>query len=315
LDFHGIKNLGLKFSGRKGWHIGIPFSAFPKKIQNIQIKDFFPEGPRIIASYLKEMIKKGLAERILEISSIKEISRSTGKPIQELVKNNEFDPYSVLEIDTVLISSRHLYRMAYSLHEISGLSSIVIRPEQLRAFHIGWAKPDRVVPKQFLPDTEEQEASELFIQALDWAARQEHKKPVIKKFNEVKPLRIEIKKEVFPPCIIKILDGIKQDGRKRALFILINFFRSLGTNFEKISELLKEWNKKNYVPLKESYIKTQLNWFKKQQVRLPPNCKQYYQDLAVCEPDFLCGKIKNPISYVPKKARLMCNEKRKSKKI
>ncbi len=304
LYFHGIKNIGLKFSGKKGWHIGIPASSFPSKIQNIEVKNFFPDGPRIIAAYLKEMIKKGLAERMLEMSSIKEISKSMDKPINELIENNEFNPFSVLEIDTVLISPRHLYRMAYSLHEVSGLSSIVIRPEQLRAFHIGWAKPERVLPKPFLPLTETDEAKELFIQSLDWLARQQQK--IVAQKKEFTPSKIkisEIKEEFFPPCIKNILQGVKQDGRKRALFVLINYFRSLTMPIDEVEKIVEKWNKKNYMPLREGYIKTQLNWFKRQTPKLPPNCRSYYQDLGICDPDTLCGKIKNPVTYITKKIR------------
>ncbi|UCD21098.1 MAG: hypothetical protein JSW08_00940 [archaeon] len=318
LYFHGIKKVGLKFSGKKGWHIGVPFEAFPKRVQNIDVKGFFPEGPRIIAAYLKDMIKKGLAERMLEMSSLKEISRSMGKPEKDLLDDkNQFNPYSVLEVDTVLISSRHLYRMAYSLHEVSGLSSIVIRPEQLRSFHIGWAKPERVLPKPFLPVPEKEEAKELLIQALDWVARQEQRKTFVKKekFSPVKTIKIkELKPELYPPCIQNILPGIKKDGRKRALFVLINYFRSLGMEFNDIEKILTDWNKKNYNPLRGGYVKTQLNWFKRQSVKLPPNCKNYYQDLGICFPDSLCNKIKNPVTYVVRKARFSKVRGKKAKK-
>jgi len=109
LYFHGIRNFGLKFSGGTGWHIGIAFDAFPSEINKKKIKNFFPEGPRMIAGYLKDMIKKELSLRILENSSLKEIAEATGKKIDELLdKNKEFDPFNVLEIDTILISPRHL---------------------------------------------------------------------------------------------------------------------------------------------------------------------------------------------------------------
>lgn len=316
LYFHSIRNFGLKFSGRKGWHIGLAFDAFPKKIQNIEVKDFFPQGPRIIASYLKEMIKKDLAERILEISTLKEISASTKKPINELLENNSFNPYSILEIDTVLIAPRHLYRAAYCLNELSGLVSCVIKPEQLEAFHPNWAKPERVVPQPFLKEVEKNEASELFLQAIDWYARKQkqEKKEVGKiKTVEVITKAAKIEPEVLPPCIKNILQGMKYDGRKRALFVLINFFRSLGMQFEELEKLVEEWNKKNYKPLRESYIRTQFNWFKRQEVKLPPNCKQYYEDLAVCDPDSLCGKLKNPVTYVLRKIKLQKRKKARKK--
>ena len=32
LQFHDVNNISLKFSGGKGFHIGVPFSSFPEKI-------------------------------------------------------------------------------------------------------------------------------------------------------------------------------------------------------------------------------------------------------------------------------------------
>jgi len=315
LYFHGVRNFGLKFSGGSGFHLGLKFGAFPEKINEIKIRNFFPEGPRLIANYLKDMIKNDLAKRILEINNIKDISKSTGKSIGALIdKEKKFNPYSILEIDTVLIAPRHLYRMAYSLHEKTRLASVVIKPGQLKEFHPAWAKPERVFVKPFMPEPEKNEAKELLIQAMDWKARQNAKKhreeTEEKKKNYDHKTRIKITKlstNMFPPCIKSILGGMKQDGRKRALFILINFFRSLGLEFETIEPKLKEWNKLNYRPLKENYVATQIQWFKKQEPRLPPNCSlsAYYLDLAICQPDFLCKKIKNPVSYVTRKARII----------
>ena len=320
LYFHGIRNFGLKFSGGTGWHIGIAFDAFPSEINKKKIKNFFPEGPRMIAGYLKDMIKKELSLRILENSSLKEIAEATGKKIDELLdKNKEFDPFNVLEIDTILISPRHLYRMAYSLHEKTGLASIVIKPEQIKLFHPSWAKPSRVYAKPFLPEPEPNEAKELLTQAFDWKAKKERKIELRKKTEEkgkkVKSMKIKkIDERILPPCIKEILSGMKYDGRKRALFILITFLRSIGLDFDEIENKVREWNKLNYKPLKESYIVTQLNWFKKQSLRLPPNCGfAYYQDLGICKPDSLCQKIKNPLAYVMKKSKILVKEKGKER--
>lgn len=310
LSFHNLTNFGLKFSGRKGWHIGVSFEAFPKKIQNIEVRNFFPEGPKIIISYLKEMIKKELAERILEISTLKEISAATGKKMEELMEKNFFNPYSVVEIDTVLIAHRHLYRCAYSLNEISGLVSCVIKPEQLKVFRTGWARPDEVAVRTFLKKPEKEEALELLLQALDWSAKKLKEEKEIKKPIKISKIS-SLKEEVLPPCIKKIMEGMKYDGRKRALFIMINFYRSLGVELEEIKKIIEDWNKKNYKPLPESYIKGQLQWFKKQEIKPPPNCTQsYYRDLGICDPDLLCKKIKNPLVYVLKKSKKQKNKKR-----
>lgn len=314
LKFHNIKNIGLKFSGGSGFHIGLAFDAFPAKLNDLSIKDFFPEGPRIIASYLKELIAKPLAQKILELNTLEEISKVTNKPLSNLLVNDNFNPFSILEIDTVLISSRHLFRMPYSLHERTGLASIVIRPSQLKAFHPGWAIPHRVLPKPFLPKPERNEAKELLMQALDWHARIQSRERQRGgqlygaeggKQKQIVILK-NIAQELYPPCIKKALAGMREDGRKRCLFILINFLRSLSLSMEDVEKKVEEWNKLNYKPLQRGYIVAQLDWYKNHKVMPPPNCdKSYYRDIGLCNPDFFCTKIKNPLSYISKRLRLL----------
>ncbi len=335
LFFHGIRNIGLKFSGGSGFHVGLSSEAFPEIVNGKKIKDMFPEGPRVIAAYLKSMIEAPLREHILNMSDPKDIAISIGKPVQLLYKGKEFNPFSVLEIDTILISPRHLYRAAYALNEKTGLVSIVIRPDKIKEFRLGWARPEYVLPQLFLKKPEKNEAKELVIQAFDWHAREEAKKKrdeLDKKMKEIEQRtsvgegsiqgsmrRTEIKitklsEEILPPCIKTILQGMKHDGRKRALFILLGFFRNLGLEFEDIQTRILEWNKKNYQPLRESYVRTQISWFRRQEKRLPPNCalQAYYKDIGVCMPDALCKRIKNPVNYVAVKIRPMPEKKRKA---
>ena len=109
-----------------------------------------------------------------------------------------------------------------------------------------------------------------------------------------------------------ILNGLK-DGRKRSLFILINFLTSVGWDYEKIEKLLWEWNKRNEEPLREVYILGQLRYHKQQRKKiLPPNCSNtmYYKDFQVCLPDNLCSKIKNPVNYSIRKTRYLNKEKK-----
>jgi len=302
LRFHGINNVGIKFSGGSGFHIGVAFEAFPSKINDIEIRNFFPNGPRIIAAYLKELIKSHLADHILELGTVKEISEKTG-----IKFDKGFDPFKIIGIDTVLISPRHLFRMPYSLHERTCLASIVINPDQIRDFHPGWANPNRVFPRQFLPKPEKDEAKGLVIQALDWWSKHNQKKEDDKMKSGKKEGRREtilkdVSPEKYPPCVNMMLNGMKQDGRKRALFILLNFLKSMNLNYDEVAKRVEEWNKKNYKPLKEGYIQAQLTWHQRQKPILPPNCdKPYYKDIGVCNPDGLCARIKNPVNYVSAK--------------
>ncbi|PIU88336.1 hypothetical protein COS64_04155 [archaeon CG06_land_8_20_14_3_00_37_11] len=90
------------------------------------------------------------------------------------------------------------------------------------------------------------------------------------------------------------------DGKKRALFILINYFKSANYSFEEIEKIVNKWNEKNKEPLRGSYVKSQLSWTKKQMSNyLPPNCNSlmYYKDIQVCLPDEICPNIKNPLNY------------------
>jgi DNA primase large subunit len=115
--------------------------------------------------------------------------------------------------------------------------------------------------------------------------------------------------ELFPPCMQLVLQGMK-DGKKRAMFVLINFLASVGWQPDAIEKKLDEWNVKNaevQEQLRETILKGRLRYHKQQSKTqkplLPPNClnKTYYVDMGVCKPDGLCAKIKNPVQYVKKK--------------
>ena len=291
LDFHGIKNLGIKFSGSKGMHIIVPCRAFPEKINNQETKSMFPEWPRIITLYLNSLIKPKLIDRITELTL-------KGK---SYIK--DFSEAEKVMPDLVLVSSRHLFRAPYSLHE-KGFASIVLEKEEIKNFQPKLADPLRVKIKNFYPQARENEARELLISALDWhkenQEKKEQEKPIKRKFEEVK---IDKSRIIYPPCVSEILKGM-QDGKKRALFILINYFKSLGLDFEEIEKRIAGWNEKNNPKLKEGYIQSQISWYKRQKKMLPPNCdKDYYKGIGVCNPDELCKLIKNPVNYTIKKQR------------
>jgi hypothetical protein len=64
LKLHGIENIGVKFSGSKGFHILVPWKAFPIDVYGQKTKNMFPEWPRIICEYLSEIIQPRLIEKI-----------------------------------------------------------------------------------------------------------------------------------------------------------------------------------------------------------------------------------------------------------
>ncbi|MBL7147408.1 MAG: hypothetical protein ISS82_01115 [Nanoarchaeota archaeon] len=313
LKFHDVKNISCKFSGNKGWHIGISFKALPNKINNQDIKLLFPETPKVIAEYLKNMIKEPLASKILEKYQIKELEKLVDKN-KKLLENNVFNPFSIVDIDTILISNRHLFRAPFSIHEKSSLISIPIKPEDILNFKKEQAKIENIKTDiEFLDDSKvkEGEASNLVIQAFDYYQKTQEKQEVKIK-REFEPIKNAIDSKHFPPCITNSLNKGLNDGKKRFLFILINFLKSTGYSIEKITEIINKWNKKNEQPLKQGYIQAQLTWHKKQKENiLPPNCSNlnYYKDIGICKPDNWCKFIKNPVNYSTRKIRILKQNK------
>lgn len=313
IKHHGVENVSCKFSGNHGFHIGVCFESFPEKVHDALTKNLFPEGPRRIASYLRDMIREHLVAELLKYDNgIDGIIKRTGKKFNELIKNNKFDPFTIIDIDTILISSRHLYRMPYSFNEKSGLISVPINPDKILEFNKIVAKPEnvRVSKFRFLDAAKSvpNEAKKLIVEAFDYENKiEEIKSKTEFRYEEIKEALPE---QFFPPCIKLILNGI-DDGKKRALFILVNFLTSVGWGYEKIEERLREWNKKNKEHLREVYLIGQIRYHKTHKGKvLPPNCsnKMYYQDFHVCKPDELCKKIKNPVNYSRRKTLYLKNK-------
>lgn len=316
LQYHDIKNVSVKFSGNHGFHIAVPFKAFPETINGIETKNLFPDGPRKIAAHLKTMITKKLGEDILkkEGGDWANIKQKTDLGDKELkLSNNELNVDNILKIDTILISPRHLYRMPYSFNEKSGLVSIPIKPEQILSFNKEHAQPEKVVVNLgFLEEKNNpNEARKLLITAFDAAPIKEEQKISLHQEKTFEGPATAVPEEYFPPCIKLILQGL-QDGKKRSLFVLINFLSSCGWEHDAIEKFLNEWNKKNPEPLRETILQTQIKYHKDNKKKmLPPNCAnaQYYQDLHVCKPDNFCKKIKNPANYALLKQKIVAKEK------
>ena len=232
---------------------------------------------------------------------MRRIVEKSGKKREDVFKNNEFDPFSVMGIDTIAIAPRHMIRAPYSLNEKKWLVSLPIHEKQLPNFTQEMAKPENVAYAdiKFLgSDAEAGSAAQLLVEAMDWwytkqiAQKAGEKASIVAfEFSEKVP------KERFPPCMQLILKGL-EDGRKRGLFALINFMKLAKWNWIEIESELKEWNNRNAKPLKSGYLQAQLSWHRRHAEKIPPpNCRDFYKDIAVCKPDFTCDRIKNPISY------------------
>jgi len=426
LDAHGIKHISCKFSGNKGFHVGVPFEVFPEKINDgiktTTISSWFPDGPKNVVLYLMhyiDSVKTGfeLSKTILKTDSLQDVAEKLGKTAQEIsanvcldcefiiktkvndkkedkknqesmvcpscqnnikildkefikcercgnilgkhdiksatdrrtdkdkmIKNDStscpkcgsrnissrINPEHLIDVDTVLISSRHLYRCVYSLHEKSMLASVPIDPKKILEFKKEMASPEtlNISRHRFLeaPRQKIDEASRLFNMATEWWYNKENEKNEQEKFKnkvftsetlksaqEFVEFEEKVPVELFPPCILKILKGV-EDGRKRSMFILLNFLRNVGWDYESIEELMAEWNKKNQTPLSETLLKGHIRYHKQNKKKvLPPNCdnKSYYKDLHICCPDNLCQKVKNPVNYTRRKAFSLLKRPRK----
>ncbi|HLC22678.1 MAG TPA: DNA primase small subunit domain-containing protein, partial [Candidatus Nanoarchaeia archaeon] len=322
LKFHDVKNISVKFSGGKGWHIVIPFESFPDEVNGRKTKDLFPEAPRVITAYLQNMIHEMLTQKILEKENVQNICQRTGKKREEIMMDGKFDPFTLVDIDTVLISSRHLFRSPYSLHEKTGLVSVPIDIKDVLTFDKRDAEPENVrAERKYLDRTKvtEKDAKTLIIQAFDWWGKKHEKKgpdqPLVPGRTFELPTQA-ITEAYFPDCIQRILGGL-DDGKKRAIFILINFLKHMQWPWPDIEAKVKEWNTKNKEHLSETYLLGQLNWHKRQtQTILPPNCtnKAYYQDLRIsCNP-MICAKFKNPVNCALNRAKNAQNKAPKNKK-
>ena len=382
----GVKSISLKFSGNKGFHIGVPFEAFPKEVNGVKTSSLFPEAARSVATYLLDYISsnhikisednqvsfgkkfKASFSRLKELTSkgVDELTKKHCSDCHKIIGKNKkeegeficpkcersiknpsefmkcpkckvlmrkmkqkksicscgsdsyyrkFNALSIIEVDTILISARHLYRMTYSFNEKSGLVSVQINPKKVLDFKkiVAHPKNVRVSKFKFLDRSKvwENEAKELLVQALDFNAKKEEE--VKKKKVDYEELKEAIPEQFFPPCIQGILKGV-QDGRKRSLFILTNFLRSVGWSYDQIENKMREWNKKNPEPLREVLIVGQIRYHKqKGKKNLPPNCanSMYYKDFRVCVPDNLCRRIKNPVNYARVKTRYLDKGKKK----
>lgn len=305
----GIESVTCKFSGNKGFHIAVPFEAFPESVNGTSIKDLFPDAPRRIAFYLREKLKPLLEKAIMkyEKNDISKVIKRTGMTHKKLVKKeysmklerdiDTLNAEEFLEIDTVLIAPRHLYRAPYSLHEKSGLVSIPVNINSILKFSKEQAEVDNVktsIPFLDRKSAKQGEANQLLMTAFDFYPKEVREKTEQKEYALPEEA---IREELFPPCMKNMLQGL-EDGKKRSLFTMINFLRGAGWTIDMIEQRMKDWNRKNPEPLREVYINGQVRQAKKIKDIIPPhNCKSYYEDLRVCKPDSFCPKIKNPLQY------------------
>jgi len=309
---HGIRSASLKFTGGTGFHVGIPWASIPDTIDYRPAAGMFPELARDMGLYLREFMREELERKLLKRYMPDQLAEAVGRPLGEILKGDCFDPYKIVDIDPILISPRHLFRMPYSLHKGTGLvSRPLLSEEQIDGFSREQAKPESTrALRGFLSKGSPGEAEFLIAEAAGWSAREakEERKRIAKKevVQDAVPL------ELAPPCIKNIMKGLA-DGRKRAMFILVNYLASLKWKWENIESLLMKWNEKNSPPLQLNYLRTHIRWHRAQPrqsgTKPPPNCSKegWMAGIGVCQPDATCGgkkkTIKNPVNYPLRKMK------------
>jgi len=239
----------------------------------------------------------------------------------------EFDAFNLVGIDTILITSRHLYRQVYSINEKSGLVSIPINPHKVLAFDRRIAKVElKIVSKYKFLDREAAiaapgEATELLVHAYDFVSE-------IKRDEEASQFQADMKKkekaaqyadltekippEFFPPQITKML-GPLQDGKKRAMFILINFLRCTGYAPAEIEAMLRAWNEKHPEPIRETFFRGQLkSGLENPQIIPPQNYDpQVYTAITGLPIEPAEARMRNPVAYAKARYSTWIVENRK----
>lgn len=297
LKEHGVENISIKFSGNRGFHLGIRGEAFPETIGGKHISEHYPELPRGLVNYLREQIEDEMIELVREYDLDEEMEVDDG-----------LDPYQVSDIENDW-GSRHLFRMPYSLHDGSWLVSKPIELDEVEDFEKEDAKMENIeFESSFLKDYETGEATNLAVQAMDFIEerRKERKEEKMERADkDFERPDDAIPEKYFPPTINNILEGL-EDGRKRGLFILINFLRTVGYSWEQIESKIWEWNERNEEPLRDAYVKAQLDWHRRRDEDVPPpnyDSNGYYKDMQVYEGDHIEEQVPNPVSYAFRQAK------------
>lgn len=298
---YGIRP-GIKFSGRRGFHICVPSGLFPKEIDYKPLAKMYPEVPQILTSFIRRKIGHRLLKELVKTKGASQLIEMLGEAPSKL------NPFYFVEIEKGW-GNRHMFRAPYSFNEKTWLVSVPMDFSSLKSFSPKDAEFDRVLsanhPNFF---GGEGDASDLLTDAMDWNAL--HKKEPQKIAKPVIKIKWENKvpEDLFPPCIKLILAGLGE-GRKRSVFTLVNFLKTMNWMPEEIEQKITEWNTKNTPPLPASTIISTIRYHEKRQLT-PANCfsDPYYVSFGVCRPDDTCKlinakKTSNPVAYPFKKMK------------
>ena len=122
--------------------------------------------------YLKDFVFERLEKNLFKAYSAEEISKQVNKPLGVILTDEGLGAYEVVDVDHVLISPRHLFRLPYSLNSKTFLVSLPLNPNKIQDFERMDSKPDKVkVEHGFLDKGKENEAELLIAESIDWFVR------------------------------------------------------------------------------------------------------------------------------------------------
>ncbi|MEA3229913.1 MAG: hypothetical protein U9P44_03280, partial [archaeon] len=245
LEMFGIRNYSVKFSGSRGIHIAVSHNSFPATVNYRPISELYPELSRQIVGFLRAFIRKRLSKKFIEINP-------EAVKLMKDEDSDELNPYNIADVEENW-GVRHLFRLPYSFNEKTWLVSRPLRKEEISSFKFEDAVPGNVKGDvSFLDKWEKDEAETLVMETLDWAEGREESQESEKSLKNIerefvgwvknqgvpeeKKIAIsakyrgegfkeykgegfgipskKIEDKYYPPCIIKILEGV-EDGRKR----------------------------------------------------------------------------------------------------
>ncbi len=333
LSKHGIKNIGVKYTGGKSFHLGVPFEAFPDRIDYKPTKSQYPIIPQVIISYLKQKTFPKLADVILKLEpDIEKIASRLNLPAAALVGTGGLDVDKIIDssrkmmwqdagielIDKAvtgfvggaitefgLFTSRHMFRLPYSLHESSLLASLPIKISAIDKFDKNDAAPENVKVKENFLDRSMRDSDgmeSLVREAMDLNSSKMKQEEAKKKFIITNSDKIT--EAFFPPSIKKIMAGLA-DGRKRSVLILFNFLRNMNWTDGEIENFISSWNEKNTPPLPLNYMRSQIRWLRASRRMLPPNFENenFYRSMGInCDVEINAGS-KNPVTFAIREFR------------
>ena len=81
LKKHGVKSISVKFTGGTGFHMAVPFEAFPEAVDYKKTSAQYPELARKIAMYLRVFTRERLEKELLSRWNEEQLAEQSGRKI------------------------------------------------------------------------------------------------------------------------------------------------------------------------------------------------------------------------------------------